>query len=57
MKESLKELKNNYQTYSIAREQIEEFAKSSRKNTPRSSTHIHFLLERPPESTRIEKIV
>lgn len=57
MKESLKELKNNYQTYSIAREQIEEFAKSCRKNTPRSSTHIHFLLEKWAEIRGIEKIV
>lgn len=57
IKASLEELRTNHQTYTIAREAIEEYGKVCKKNTSRSSEHMHFLLERPPESTRIEKIV
>lgn len=57
IKASLEELRTNHQTYTIAREAIEEYGRLCKKNTSRSSEHMHFLLEKPPESKRNEKIM
>lgn len=57
IKAALWELKNDHQIYTLAREIIEELGISYKKNTPRSSVHMQFLLEKPLEMRGNEKIV
>lgn len=57
MKNSLWELRGYHHAYTRAREIIEDLSKSYKKNTLRSSEHMHFLIEKSIEPRKNEKIV